>query len=46
LSETEVAVIFIFVSLCDIMNVEGTQRPQIISLLYGYVNLLGRNQIP
>jgi len=46
LSETEVAWISIFVSLCDIINVQGTQRPLIISLLSDYVNLLGRNQIP
>jgi len=35
LSETEVALISIFVSLCNITNIQGTQKPQHISLLYG-----------
>jgi len=35
LFETEAAFISIFVSLCNIMNIQGTQKPQHISLQYG-----------
>lgn len=35
LSETEIALICMFVSLCNIKNIQGTQKPHHICLLYG-----------